>query len=153
MMQKRNASQLLRGDVLNTLLKHAVVEKMSFLCQSKGSEMEPTFSANETLFVRKLLYPNARFWGNQIYVGDVVVIKDPLNTNDYVESNDSRTYGPISITNIVGRAIYRFRTAENHNVVVNSTDSLQDDASVLFVELDPAEVQLNDDKNSKGSQT
>ncbi|XP_021721907.1 mitochondrial inner membrane protease subunit 2-like isoform X1 [Chenopodium quinoa] len=195
-MQKRNAGQLLRGDVLNTYLKNAVAEKMTFFCQSKGSEMEPTISANETLFVRKLPYLNARVRGNpqNIHVGDVVVLKDPLNSNNYVvrrlaavsgyemvsnnkddepfvlkdgqcwvlsdnknlkpeESNDSRTYGPISINNIVGRVIYRFQTAKVHNVVVNSAYSLQNDRSVLFVELDPAEVQLNNDKNSKDSQT
>ncbi|XP_010522150.1 PREDICTED: uncharacterized protein LOC104800868 [Tarenaya hassleriana] len=59
------------------------------------------------------------------------------------EAYDSRTFGPISMADIVGRAIYCLRTAVDHGPVSNSSDAMHEDSPVLAVELDVAEMAKN----------
>ncbi|XP_010542736.1 PREDICTED: uncharacterized protein LOC104815848 [Tarenaya hassleriana] len=59
------------------------------------------------------------------------------------EAYDSRTFGPISMGDIVGRAIYCLRTAVDHGPVNNSCDAIHEDSSVLAVELDVEEMTKN----------
>ncbi|CAK9140617.1 unnamed protein product [Ilex paraguariensis] len=116
-----------------------------------------------------------------VFVGDVVVMKNPENSDDYLvrrlaamegcelgstdekdepfvlekdqcwvltdnenlkpkEASDSRTFGPVSITDIVGRVIYCLRTAVDHGPVQNSYFSMQKDSPVLQIELDVNEM-------------
>ncbi|XP_010671023.2 uncharacterized protein LOC104887934 [Beta vulgaris subsp. vulgaris] len=198
-LQKQEASHqshVLTGEFCNTFLKYALTDKMTCIHQSKGSEMEPTISARDKLLVRKLPYLNAKLTltPQQIRVGDVVLLKDPLGSNNYVvrrlaavsgyemasnnkkdkpfvledgqcwvlsdnknlkpgENNDSRTYGPISITDIVGRVIYRYQARGNHGFVRNSEISTRSDLSVIFIELDFSEVIRHRDDGSSTSQT
>ncbi|CAK7346392.1 unnamed protein product [Dovyalis caffra] len=59
------------------------------------------------------------------------------------EANDSRTFGPISMSNIVGRVIYCLQTAVDHGPVQNSHYSMRKDSPVLEVELDVEELAKN----------
>eukprot|EP00246_Nothoceros_aenigmaticus_P005216 TRINITY_DN17104_c0_g1_i1.p1 TRINITY_DN17104_c0_g1~~TRINITY_DN17104_c0_g1_i1.p1 ORF type:complete len:205 (+),score=34.91 TRINITY_DN17104_c0_g1_i1:44-658(+) len=56
------------------------------------------------------------------------------------EAPDSRTFGPLPLTNIVGRAIYCSRSAVDHGFVRNSDEAMQEDSAVLAVELDVDEM-------------
>ncbi|KEH42522.1 peptidase S24/S26A/S26B/S26C family protein [Medicago truncatula] len=56
------------------------------------------------------------------------------------EAIDSRTFGPIHITNIVGRVLYCMRSAGDHNRVRNSFVSMHYDSPVLEVELNVDEM-------------
>ncbi|KAG2320218.1 hypothetical protein Bca4012_053491 [Brassica carinata] len=56
------------------------------------------------------------------------------------EAYDSRTFGPVSLADIVGRAIYCMRTAVDHGPVSNSEFSMQEDSPILAVELDVDEL-------------
>ncbi|KAF7804632.1 mitochondrial inner membrane protease subunit 2-like [Senna tora] len=62
---------------------------------------------------------------------------------DPKEANDSRVFGPIKMTNIVGRVIYSMQTVVDHGPVLNSDISQQTDSSVLAVELDVDEMARN----------
>lgn len=59
------------------------------------------------------------------------------------EANDSRTFGPVLMSNIVGRVIYCLRTAVDHGPVQNSYSSMRRDSPVLEVELDVDEMTKN----------
>ncbi|KAL5711849.1 hypothetical protein ACHQM5_014081 [Ranunculus cassubicifolius] len=59
------------------------------------------------------------------------------------EAKDSRTYGPLSMSNIVGRVIYCLRTAIDHGPVQNSHFSMVKDSPVIAVELDVDEMAKN----------
>ncbi|XP_061967807.1 mitochondrial ATP-independent inner membrane protease subunit 2-like isoform X2 [Populus nigra] len=59
------------------------------------------------------------------------------------EANDSRTFGPIAMSNIVGRVIYCLQTAVDHGPVQNSHFSMRKDSPVLEVELDVEEMAKN----------
>ncbi|OMP03050.1 Peptidase S26A, signal peptidase I [Corchorus capsularis] len=130
-----------------------------------------------TLLVRKIPAADTK----KIFVGDVVVLKDPDNSDNYLvrrlaategyemvstdekeepfvlekdqcwvladneklkpqEAKDSRLFGPVSMADIVGRAIYCLQTAVDHGPVQNSQDSMHKDAPVLQVELDVDEM-------------
>ncbi|CAN7036298.1 unnamed protein product [Brassica rapa subsp. trilocularis] len=54
------------------------------------------------------------------------------------EAYDSRSFGPVSLADIVGRAIYCMRTAVDHGPVMNF--SMQEDSPILAVELDVDEL-------------
>ncbi|CAN6890512.1 unnamed protein product, partial [Brassica oleracea] len=56
------------------------------------------------------------------------------------EAYDSRSFGPVSLADIVGRAIYCMRTAVDHGPVSNSEFSMQKDSPILAVELDVDEL-------------
>ncbi|THG02577.1 hypothetical protein TEA_003132 [Camellia sinensis var. sinensis] len=122
------------------------------------------------------------FFDRRVFVGDVVVVKDPVNTDNYLvrrlaaiegyemvstdekdepfvlekdqcwvlsdnenlkpkEAKDSRIFGPVPMTDIVGRVIYCLRTAVDHGPVQNS---MRKDSPVLEVELDVDEMAKRD---------
>ncbi|KAI3449779.1 hypothetical protein Pfo_006444 [Paulownia fortunei] len=56
------------------------------------------------------------------------------------EAYDSRTFGPVTMTGIVGRVIYCLRNARDHGTVNNSDTSNNQDSPVLEVELDVNEM-------------
>ncbi|XP_074282293.1 mitochondrial ATP-independent inner membrane protease subunit 2-like isoform X2 [Silene latifolia] len=69
------------------------------------------------------------------------------------ESKDSRTYGPISMSDIVGRIVYRFRTLDDHGFMRNNKLSRTYDMPILYMELD-SEVMLrfaDEGKQTKSS--
>ncbi|CAN8247579.1 unnamed protein product [Cochlearia groenlandica] len=59
------------------------------------------------------------------------------------EAYDSRTFGPVSTADIVGRAIYCLRTAVDHGPVRNSQKAMGLDSPILAVELDVDEMAKN----------
>ncbi|KFK31222.1 hypothetical protein AALP_AA6G084300 [Arabis alpina] len=59
------------------------------------------------------------------------------------EAYDSRTFGPVSTADIIGRAIYCLRTAVDHGPVRNSDTAMGQDSPVLAVELDVEEMAKN----------
>ncbi|KAJ6953690.1 hypothetical protein NC652_005426 [Populus alba x Populus x berolinensis] len=161
-------------EVYDTVWKNLFQGKLTFLHWNKGREMAPTIGdQGGTLLVRKL--PTAD--PMRVFVGDVVLLKDPEKSDDFLvrrlaaiegyemvsadekddpfvldkdecwvladndklkpkEANDSRTFGPISMSNIVGRVIYCLQTAVDHGPVQNSHFSMRKDSPVLEVELD-----------------
>lgn len=142
--------------------------------------MAPTIAQGGTLLVRKLPMADP----THVFVGDVVVMKDPEKSGNHLvrrlaaiegyemvskdekeepfvlekdqcwvladndnlkpkEANDSRKFGPIPMTNIVGRVLYCLRTAVDHGPVENSHFSMRKDSPVLEVELDVDEMIKN----------
>ncbi|CAL5018717.1 unnamed protein product [Urochloa decumbens] len=59
------------------------------------------------------------------------------------EARDSRLFGPVPMTDILGRVIYSLRTAVDHGPVENSRMAMNQDAPVLAVELDVEEMAKN----------
>ncbi|XP_059660349.1 mitochondrial ATP-independent inner membrane protease subunit 2 [Cornus florida] len=152
--------------------------KLTYLHWNKGEEMAPTIAGQGgTLLVRKLPAADP----TRVFVGDVVVLKNPENSDSYLvrrlaaiegyemvsndekdeafvlekdqcwvladngsiipkEANDSRTFGPVSMTDIVGRVIYCLKTAVDHGPVQNSHFSMRKDSPVLEIELDVDEM-------------
>lgn len=175
------AGQISGKQFLDRLWKDIFQERMTFFRTMKGEEMEPTFNAKgETLLVRKIPSPCPR----SVFVGDVVVLKDPLNPEqervrrvaaiegdkmvstdetdipfeleqgscwvvcDNTSVNprnaaDSRTFGPVSMSNIIGRAIYTGRSSLDHGLVANSEEAMRQDSPILAVELDIEELSQN----------
>ncbi|KAL9240304.1 hypothetical protein vseg_014541 [Gypsophila vaccaria] len=183
-LQKCHTGQLASKDVWPTAIKYFFTREMIYLYRTKGLEMEPTVSPKDTLVVRKLAYLNARLKENRekIYVGDVVVLKDPMDSNNHIvrrlaavegyemvstdkddkpfvikdgqgwvlsdnknlkpkESKDSRTFGPISMSDILGRVIFRYRTFEDNEIMANSKLSMNNDVPVLYIEVDGEKLQ------------
>lgn len=56
------------------------------------------------------------------------------------EARDSRVFGPVPMSNIVGRVIYSLRSAVDHGPVQNSHLATNQDSPVLAVELDVEEM-------------
>ncbi|KAK6937769.1 hypothetical protein RJ641_031277 [Dillenia turbinata] len=179
-MQSYKGGQISNKEVSDVIWKNFFQGKMTYLHWTKGVEMAPTIGTQGTLLVRKI--PSAD--PTRIFVGDVVVVKDPTNTENYLvrrlaaiegyemvskdekdepfvldkdecwvlsdnenlkakEANDSRLFGPVSVTDIVGRVIYCLRTAVDHGPVQNSFFGMRKDAPVLEVELDVDEMAKN----------
>lgn len=170
--------QITDRELGDTIWKNFFQGKLTFMHYNKGEEMAPTLGAQGgTLLVRKIPWVDP----TKVFVGDVVVLKDPIKSDDYLvrrlaavegyemvstdekdepfvlekdqcwvladnenvkpkEVKDSRTFGPVSLTDIVGRAIYCLRTAVDHGPVSNSHFSMQKDSPVLEVELDVDEM-------------
>ncbi|XP_009804125.1 mitochondrial ATP-independent inner membrane protease subunit 2-like isoform X2 [Nicotiana tabacum] len=170
--------QITDRELGDTIWKNFFQGKLTFMHFNKGEEMAPTLGAQGgTLLVRKIPWVDP----TKVFVGDVVVLKDPVKSDDYLvrrlaavegyemvstdekdepfvlekdqcwvladnenvkpkEAKDSRTFGPVSLTDIVGRAIYCLRTAVDHGPVNNSHFSVQKDSPVLEVELDVDEM-------------
>ncbi|GAQ81493.1 Mitochondrial inner membrane protease subunit IMP2 [Klebsormidium nitens] len=63
------------------------------------------------------------------------------------EVEDSRTFGPLALRNIVGRAIYSMTSPSDHGVVRNSDQAMAADAPVLAFELDLEEMGDRAGKN------
>ncbi|XVF21575.1 hypothetical protein REPUB_Repub12eG0101400 [Reevesia pubescens] len=168
-----------RGQISDRELQDAVWKnlfqgKLTYLHWNKGEAMAPTIGEQGgTLLVRKIPAADP----SRVFVGDVVVLKDPDNSDNYLvrrlaatagyemvsknekdepfvlekdqcwvladnenlkpkEAKDSRLFGPVPMTGIVGRVIYCLRTAVDHGPVQNSHYSMQKDSPVLEVELD-----------------
>ncbi|KAL6779798.1 CGL57 [Auxenochlorella protothecoides x Auxenochlorella symbiontica] len=49
---------------------------------------------------------------------------------------DSRTFGPLDLSSIIGRVLYAARSPSDHGPVENSTAAMQADVAVLEAELD-----------------
>ncbi|KAH0469500.1 hypothetical protein IEQ34_001058 [Dendrobium chrysotoxum] len=120
----------------------------------------------------------------QVFIGDVVVMKDPEKPSDCIvrrlaavegyemasknekdepfilekdqcwvlsddeslkpkEARDSRLFGPLPMSDILGRVIYAMRSAVDHGPVQNSHLAMGKDTSVLSVELDVDEMAKN----------
>ncbi|KAI5680087.1 hypothetical protein M9H77_01314 [Catharanthus roseus] len=174
--------QISDTQVLDTVWKNFFQGKLTYLHWNKGEEMAPTIGAQGgTLLVRKLPAPDP----TRVFVGDVVVLKDPVNSDNYLvrrlaaiegyemvstdekdepfvlekdqcwvvadnenvkpkqEANDSRSFGPVSMSNIVGRVMYCLRTAVDHGPVNNSHFSTRKDSAILEFELDVDEMAKN----------
>uniref|UniRef100_A0A2P2JTS2 Uncharacterized protein MANES_12G032900 n=1 Tax=Rhizophora mucronata TaxID=61149 RepID=A0A2P2JTS2_RHIMU len=163
---------------IDAFWKNFLQGKLTYLHWNKGQEMFPTIGEQSgTLLVRKLPAADSK----RVFVGDVVVLKDPANSDNYLvrrlaavegyemvstdekdepfvidedqcwvladneklkpkEANDSRTFGPVPLSDIVGRVIYRLQTAVDHGPVKNSHFSKPEDEPVLEVELDVEEM-------------
>ncbi|MBA0704413.1 hypothetical protein Golax_016671 [Gossypium laxum] len=155
--------------------------KLTYLHWSKGEAMAPTIGEQGgTLLIRKI--PSAD--PGRVFVGDVIVMKDPDDSDNYLvrrlaategyemvskdekdepfvlekdqcwvladneklkpkEAKDSRLFGPVPMTGIVGRVIYCLRTAVDHGPVQNSHYSMRKDSPVLEVELDVDDMVKN----------
>ncbi|KAL6502902.1 Mitochondrial ATP-independent inner membrane protease subunit 2 [Orobanche minor] len=172
---------VMSGNRLDTILKTIFIGKLTFLHGNKGEEMAPTIGTHGgTLLVRKIPDPDP----TKVYVGDVLVLKDPKDSDKYLvrrlaaiegyemastdekdepfvldknqcwvvadnenlkpkDSYDSRTFGPVTMTDIVGRVIYCLRNAVDHGPVNNSHFSAGQDSPVLAMELDVDEMMKN----------
>eukprot|EP00262_Sarcandra_glabra_P009324 TRINITY_DN234_c0_g1_i1.p1 TRINITY_DN234_c0_g1~~TRINITY_DN234_c0_g1_i1.p1 ORF type:complete len:206 (-),score=37.64 TRINITY_DN234_c0_g1_i1:405-1022(-) len=170
--------QITDREVRDNVWKNVFQGKLTYLHWNKGEEMAPTIAGNGgTLLVRKLPSANP----TRVFVGDVVVVKDPENSDNYLvrrlaaiegyemvstdekdtpfvlekdqcwvvsdneslkpkEARDSRFFGPLPMTDIVGRVIYSLRTAVDHGPVQNSRFGMHKDSPVLAVELDVDEM-------------
>ncbi|CAK9150000.1 unnamed protein product [Ilex paraguariensis] len=170
--------QITDREVGDTVWKNFFQGKLTYLHWNKGEEMAPTITGQGgTLLVRKLPAADP----TRVFVGDVVVLKNPENSDSHLvrrlaaiegyemvsadekdepfvlekdqcwvladnenlkpkEANDSRTFGPVSMADIVGRAIYCLRTAVDHGPVQNSHFSMRKDSPVLEIELDVDEM-------------
>ncbi|KAL6564474.1 Mitochondrial ATP-independent inner membrane protease subunit 2 [Orobanche minor] len=173
--------QIADAEILDTIWRNLFHGKLTFLHWNKGEEMNPMIDSHGgTLLVRKIPAADP----TRVYVGDVVVVKDPVNSGNYLvrrlaaiegyemastdekdepfvlerdqcwvladnenlkpkEAYDSRTFGPVTMTDIVGRVIYCLRNAVDHGPVNNSHFSKKRDSPVLEVELDVDEMAKN----------
>ncbi|KAK4573094.1 hypothetical protein RGQ29_031177 [Quercus rubra] len=174
--------QITDREMGDAVWKNLFQGKLTYLHWNKGEEMAPTIGPQGgTLLVRKLPAADP----TRVFVGDVVVVKDPQKSDDYLvrrlaaiegyemiskeekdepfildkdecwvladnenlkakqEAKDSRTFGPVPMTDIVGRVIYCLRTAVDHGPVQNSHFSMKKDSPVLEVELDVDEMAKN----------
>ncbi|KAI4338994.1 hypothetical protein MLD38_023986 [Melastoma candidum] len=169
------------GEFADFVWKNLFQGKLTYLHWNKGEEMAPSIGGKGgTLLVRKLPIADT----THVFVGDVVVLKDPEQREDCIvrrlaaiegyqmvskdpedepfmldkgqcwvvadnetmkpeEANDSRKFGPLPMTDIVGRVIYSLRTAVDHGPVQNSHFSLRKDTPVLEIELDVEEMAKN----------
>ncbi|PON81742.1 Peptidase S26A, signal peptidase I [Trema orientale] len=171
--------QITDKQVGDAVWKNLLQGRLTYLHWNKGEEMAPTIGGG-TLLVRKLPASDPA----HVFVGDVVVLKNPENTESYIvrrvaavegyemvssdekdepfvlekeecwvladneklkpkEANDSRKFGPVPMTDVVGRVMYCLRTAVDHGPVQNSHYGMQKDSPVLEVELDVDEMARN----------
>ncbi|GMP90655.1 hypothetical protein CsSME_00041675 [Camellia sinensis var. sinensis] len=156
-LKRFEGGQITEREVVDIVWKNLFQGKLTYLHWNKGEEMVPTIAAQGgTLLVRKI--PEAE--PTSVFVGDMVVLKDPQKTDNYLvrrlaaiegyemvstnekdvpfvlekdqcwvlsdnenlkpkEANDSRRFGPLPMTDIVGRVIYSLRTAVDHGPVKN----------------------------------
>lgn len=173
--------QISDREVGDAIWKNLFQGRLTYLHWNKGQEMTPTIGdQGGTLLVRKLPAADP----TRVFVGDVVVLKNPENSDGYLvrrlaavegyemvstdekdepfllekdqcwvladneklkpkEANDSRIFGPVPMSDIVGRVIYCLRTAVDHGPVQNSNFSMHSDLPVLEVELDVEEMAKN----------
>ncbi|KAH6771364.1 Peptidase S24/S26A/S26B/S26C family protein [Perilla frutescens var. hirtella] len=166
---------------LDTIIKTILMGKLTFLHKSKGEEVAPTIGTQGgTFLVRRIPRADA----TNVFVGDLVVLKDPINSDKYLvrrlaaieghemasadekdepfvleknecwvlaenedlkpkDSYDSRSFGPVTMKDIIGRAIYCLRNDVDHGPVNNSHLSTSEDSPVLAMELDVDEMKKN----------
>jgi len=180
--KKYNVGQINSTELTDAIWKNFFQGKLTFTHWTKGGEaMAPIVSpTGGALLVRKL----ANLSPTQVFVGDVVLLKDPEKSDDLIirrlaalegyemvssdekdepfvlekdqcwvladnqalkpkEARDSRLFGPVPMTDILGRVIYSLRTAVDHGPVENSGIAMNQDAPVLAVELDVEEMAKN----------
>ncbi|KAG9145001.1 hypothetical protein Leryth_017462 [Lithospermum erythrorhizon] len=184
-MQGYREGIITKKQVRGVVWKNFFHGKLTFTHWNKGEEMAPTIGPQVcTLLVRKI--PNSDYLPYSIgySIGDVVVFKDPIESENFIvrrlaavegyemistdekdepfvlekdecwvvadnesikpeEANDSRTFGPVSTSSIVGRVIYCLRNAVDHGPINNSEASVLEDTPVLEVELDVDEMVKN----------
>jgi len=178
-LKKYNVGQINARELSDAIVKNFMQGRLTFTYWTKGEEMSPTISDGGTLLVRKLPAPTS----TQVFVGDVVLVKDPENSNVIVrrlaategyemvssnekeepfvldkdqcwvlsdntslkpkEARDSRLFGPVPMTDIIGRVIYALRSAVDHGPVENSHSAINHDRDVLAVELDVNQMAKN----------
>ncbi|KAJ8899337.1 hypothetical protein K2173_018311 [Erythroxylum novogranatense] len=173
--------QISDREVSDAVWKNLFQGRLTYFHRNKGQEMAPTIGEQGgTLLVRKLPAADP----TRVFVGDVIVLKDPFKSDNYLvrrlaavegcemlstdekdepflleedqcwvladneklkakEANDSRTFGPVFMSDIVGRVIYCLRTVVDHGPVHNSHFSMRKDGPVLEVELDVEEMAKN----------
>mmetsp|Transcript_18388 Transcript_18388/g.22077 ORF Transcript_18388/g.22077 Transcript_18388/m.22077 type:complete len:244 (+) Transcript_18388:232-963(+) len=59
---------------------------------------------------------------------------------------DSRTWGPVEYSKIIGRAVYYCRGASEHGMVENSTHGMMCDKAIIDYEVDPQEFIKTSDE-------
>ncbi|KAG6512497.1 mitochondrial inner membrane protease subunit 1-like [Zingiber officinale] len=75
-----SVGQINRKQFSNAIWKNFLYGKLTFCHWNKGEEMVPTLAGNGgTLLVRKIPFPHP----TQVFVGDVVMMKNPLKNDDY----------------------------------------------------------------------
>ncbi|XP_020277146.1 uncharacterized protein LOC109851425 [Asparagus officinalis] len=176
--KKYNVGQINAKEFSDAIWKNFFQGKLTFLHWAKGEEMAPIVTGQgTTLLVRKMAFPVP----TQVFIGDVVMLKDPEKPEDFLvrrlaavegyemvskeekeepfilekdqcwvladneslkakEAKDSRLFGPVPMSNIVGRVIYALQSAVDHGPVQNSHMAMSHDSSVLAVELDVDEM-------------
>ncbi|XP_078160968.1 mitochondrial ATP-independent inner membrane protease subunit 2-like isoform X2 [Carex rostrata] len=205
-LKKYNVGQINARELSDAIVKNFMQGRLTFTYWTKGEEMSPTISDGGTLLVRKLPAPTPTYFDSlshfpflfvlsfdkgtanfisemQVFVGDVVLVKDPENSNVIVrrlaategyemvssdekeepfvldkdqcwvlsdntslkpkEARDSRLFGPVPMTDIIGRVIYALRSAVDHGPVENSHSAINHDRDVLAVELDVNQMAKN----------
>ncbi|NP_001132125.1 hypothetical protein Zm00014a_005358 [Zea mays] len=181
-LKKYNVGQISSTQLTDVIFKNFFHGKLTYVCQTKGEEaMAPIVSpTGGAVLVRKL----ANLSPTEVFVGDVVLLKDPEKSGNFVirrlaalegyemvsndekdepfvlekdqcwvladnlvlkpkEARDSRLFGPVPMTDILGRVIYSLRTAVDHGLVENSGMATKLDGPVLAVELDVEELAKN----------
>ncbi|XP_047939919.1 uncharacterized protein LOC125187378 [Salvia hispanica] len=165
----------------DTIMKTILVGKLTFLHQNKSEDVSPTIGTEAgTFLVRRIPHADP----TNVFVGDLVVLKDPMNSDKYLvrrlaaveghemastdekdepfilednecwvladnedlkpkDSYDSRSFGPVTLSDIIGRAIYCLKNDVDHGPVNNSDLSANEDSPVLAVELDVDELKKN----------
>ncbi|KAL4190317.1 hypothetical protein AMTRI_Chr07g24110 [Amborella trichopoda] len=161
--KKYKVGQIRNDQVSDSMIKNLLQVKLTtYLHWKHGEEMAPTITGKEgTLLVRKLPYPEP----TRVFVGDVVILKDPEKPDDYIvrrlaavegyemvskddkdtpfvlekdqcwvladneslsakEAHDSRIFGPVPMTDIIGRVIYCLRNSIDHGPVQNRSGPL-----------------------------
>ncbi|OMP11109.1 Peptidase S26A, signal peptidase I [Corchorus olitorius] len=167
MKQSYTRGQISEREVHDAVWKNLFQGKLTYLHWNKGEAMVPTIGEQGgTLLVRKIPAADTKTLIIQITIwsGDWLLLKvfEMVSTDEKEEpfvlekdqcwvladneklkpkeAKDSRLFGPVSMTDIVGRAIYCLQTAVDHGPVQNSQYSMQKDAPVLQVELDVDEM-------------
>ncbi|XP_021752652.1 mitochondrial inner membrane protease subunit 1-like [Chenopodium quinoa] len=82
--KKRLAGGISDDDTLANWCKDFIQRKMTYVYRSEGQEMAPTIPGrHETLLIRNLPCPNLKFRlvYRQVSVGDVVLLKNPLDSD------------------------------------------------------------------------
>ena len=65
---------------------------------------------------------------------------------------DSRTFGPLPVSNIIGRVMYAARSETDHGPIENSEAGMESDAPVLEAELDLENLCGRGDDDEKGGE-
>ncbi|GLJ45247.1 hypothetical protein SUGI_0952350 [Cryptomeria japonica] len=97
------------------------------LAAVEGEEMLSTDEKEEPFFLEK-----DQCW--------VISDNESLSPKD---ACDSRIFGPVPMSNILGRVIYCLRSSVDHGPIINSDVAMQKDSPVLAMELDVDEMARN----------
>ncbi|XP_047953944.1 uncharacterized protein LOC125200318 [Salvia hispanica] len=142
----------------DTIMKTILVGKLTFLHQNKSEDVSPTIGTEAgTFLVRRIPHADptlAAVEGHEMASTDekdepfilednecwVLADNEDLKPKD---SYDSRSFGPVTLSDIIGRAIYCLKNDVDHGPVNNSDLSANEDSPVLAVELDVDELKKN----------